>query len=94
MPNTAMTAVPSMLTRIWRKLGFRYHLGNEPEGVDGLPGWMRTEVRMSFDWRDRLRLLATGRLSLTVVLYTDTPSPEICKSRIDYQIIPPWRRLT
>ena len=60
--NLCMHYVPTLAERFWRKLGYRYHLGEEPEGTDGMPGWMMHGVRLHFGFADRLRLLlGTGR---------------------------------
>jgi hypothetical protein len=92
--DLAMHYVPSMRQRFWRKIGYRYHLGEEPEGTDVLAGWMRTDVRLSFNWRDRLLLLLTGKLFIASIVSMDTPSPSICKTRVDWRIVEPggdWR---
>lgn len=77
------------IERFRRWLGFRYHLGDDPEGVDGLEGWMRTDIRLDFSLLDRLRLLFTGRLLVSSILHTDTTSPNVCKSRVDWKIFAP-----
>ncbi len=84
--NQAFIHVPTLRERILRRLGYRYHLGVEPEGCEALDGWMRTDIRLHFGWADRLRLLATGRLFIASVVHTDTPSPAVCKSRVDWMI--------
>lgn len=88
----AMCAKPTLRDRICRALGWRYHLGDEPPDVDGMPGWMRTDIRFRFNWSDRLRLLLTGRLFVASVVHMDTPSPGICKSRVDFRILAPGDR--
>lgn len=85
----AFYRVPTLYEKIYRKLGFVYHLGDEPEGIDALKGWMQTDIHLHFDWRDRLRLLISGRLFIASIVHTDTPSPSVCKSRVDYRIIAP-----
>lgn len=92
MENYAAIHVPTLRERFWRKLGFRYHLGDEPAGVEALPGWMRTDIRLHFSLADRLRLLFSGRLFVTSIVHTDTPSPGICKSRVDFRIEPPGKQ--
>ena len=87
--NNAMYHMPSLRERFWRKIGYTYHLGDEPEGADVLPGWMRTDMRLHFGWADRLRLLLTGRLFIASIVSTDTPSPSVCKSRMDWRIVAP-----
>lgn len=90
--NYAVEYVPKLSERIWRKLGFRYHLGEEPEGIDGLEGWMRTDTRLHFDMKDRLRLLLTGRLLVSWTAHHDTPSAEVVRSRVDWRIYAPGER--
>ena len=84
--NQAFQPVPTLGERIRRRLGFRYHLGDEPEGCEALEGWMRTDIRLRFGWADRIRLLTTGRLFIACIVHTDTPSPDVCKSRVDWMI--------
>jgi hypothetical protein len=87
--NLAMIYVPTLSDRFWRALGFRYHLGPDPEGTDTLPGWTCTEIGLDFGIADRLRLLLTGRLRLRSILMTDTPSGTVCKTRLDWRILHP-----
>lgn len=75
--------------RLWRWLGFRYHLGDEPDNLEHLPGWICTNAGLNLCWRDRLRLLVSGRLRLKVIVHTDTDSPLVCKSRFDWHILRP-----
>lgn len=91
--NYAAFHVPTLRERMWRKLGFRYHRGDEPEGVEALEGWMRTDIRLDFSLSDRFRLLLSGRLFVASIVHTDTPSASICKSRLDWQIYAPGERL-
>ena len=85
----AMFHKPTRLERFRRWMGFRYHLGEEPEGADTLQGWMRTDIRIDFSLLDRLRLLFTGRILVASILHTDTPSPNVCKSHVDWKIFAP-----
>jgi len=87
--NFAMTHIPTSRERMRRALGFRYHLGNEPEGIETLSGWSRTAVRFRFGWLDRLRMLTTGKLLIVVVSHYDAPSPAIIRERVDWQIAAP-----
>ena len=86
---TAMYAAPTLGQRFWRRAGYAYHLGDEPEGADLLPGWIRTDMHLHFGWADRLRLLLTGKLFVASIVSTDTPSPTVCKSRLDWLIVSP-----
>lgn len=89
MNDLAMHHAPPIRERFWRRIGFRYHLGGEPEGTDRMCGWMRTDIRLHFGLADRLRLLLTGRLFVASIIHTDTPSPAVCKSRVDWHIRAP-----
>jgi hypothetical protein len=89
--NGAMCHVPTLAERGWRWLGFRYHLGAEPEGIDGMQGWMCTESRMQFGLADRIRLLVSGRLHLRLVQHA-TVQVEGTKSRFDWHIPAPGER--
>lgn len=86
-----MVYTPTRRERFWRKLGFRHHLGDEPAGTDGMPGWVDTTTTFDFSLADRLRLLLTGRLRITVISHTDTPSPMVIKNRVDWQIFAPGK---
>lgn len=86
--NFEMHYVPSLRERVWRRIGFRFHLGAEPPGVEVWPGWARTELRMSFGVLDRIRLLLTGRLHISLTTYADTPINN-CRSRTDWIIDAP-----
>lgn len=83
---------PTLADRFWRKLGYAYHLGDDPDDIDQLPGWTRTDIGLDFGIGDRLRLLLTGKLRLHSTLMTDTPSATICKSRLDWRIVQPGDR--
>lgn len=80
--------VPTWTEKLRRALGFRFHLGEDPEGIDKLPGWIRTEIGMKFSFLDRLRLLTTGRLRITLTQYTPVQC-DFAKDRIDWQIKAP-----
>lgn len=87
----AFAHVPTLSERIWRRLGFRYHLGDEPQDVDGLNGWMMSTVNFDFGLADRLRLLLTGRLRAKLVQHTTVQCAE-SKNRLDWQILAPGDR--
>lgn len=90
--NGCAMYVPTFAERVWRKLGYRYHLGEEPEGADTLPGWMCHGVRLHFGFADRLRLLVTGRLHVKSIIQTDTPTASVIKTRLDWEIEHPGAR--
>lgn len=87
--NGYVTYTPTLAERFWRKLGYRYHLGDEPEGTDGMPGWMVHGVRLRFSFADRLRLLLTGRLHVKSMMHTDVPCANVIKTRVDWEIVRP-----
>lgn len=90
--GTAMIYMPTLTERIWRKLGFRYHLGDEPPDADLLEGWMITDSGFNFGWADRLRLLVSGRLRISIVVHMDTKSPAVTKTRLDWHVLFPGER--
>lgn len=89
--DQAMYHVPTRAERMWRAIGFRYHLGAEPEGIDGMQGWMTSTATFRFGLADRLRLLLTGRLNINLVQYTTVQCDE-SKNRLDWQIMAPGER--
>lgn len=80
-----VTYKSTAVERFWRALGFRYHLGDEPDGIDGLEGWMCTKTWLHFSFADRLRLLMTGRLHITLVQHLPVRC-DWAKNRLDWQI--------
>lgn len=89
--NGATHHVPTLRERAARWLGYRYHLGDEPEGIEALTGWQCTETRLHFGWADRLRLLFSGRLHMKLVQHTSC-QVETTKNRFDWQILAPGDR--
>lgn len=80
---------PTFRERFWRRLGFRFHLGGLEPNDQPWSGWMQTRSVMHFDWLDRLRILASGRLEFTTTVHMDTPSPDRVHTRLDWEIEPP-----
>ncbi len=91
MTDQAMYHEPTLRERLVRRLGFRYHLGQTPDGADDLPGWMCTESRIHFSVADRVRLLLTGRLHIRLVQHT-TQQVDSAKNRLDFYIQAPGDR--
>lgn len=93
MNSTAFYQKPTWRRRIWRKLGFVYHLGADPtpEEIADRPGWMTTESSFRFGWCDRLRLLLTGRLNIKLVQHTEV-QVEGTRNRLDWWISAPGER--
>lgn len=90
-PSGYQTHCPSRTARFWRAVGFRYHLGDSPDDVDALPGWMVTETRMHFGVFDRLRLLMTGRLYIRLTQHLPVEC-EFSRNRLDWHIKHPGER--
>ena len=88
----AVEYIPTLAERFWRWAGFHYHLGDEPPDADLLKGWMQTTTGFRFAWSDRLRLLLTGRLVITITSHTDTDTPAVIKNRMDWRILYPNER--
>lgn len=89
--NQAFYHVPTWRERTWRRLGFRYHLGDEPKGIETMQGWMTSTANFRFSFMDRLRLLLTGRLNINLVQHTTVQCDE-SKNRLDWQIMAPGER--
>jgi len=84
----AMAHKPTRRERFWRFLGYRFHLGDEPVNAPQ-GGWISHTTIFHLCWRDRLRLLVTGKFKMGFILYTDTVSPNYIKARADWHILPP-----
>lgn len=82
---------PTLAERFWRKLGFHFHLG-EHEPDEPWQGWVKHRSGIHFDWRDRLRLLISGRLELHHTVHSDTPTPTKMHTRFDWEIVHPGKR--
>lgn len=87
----AYCAKPTFKQRFWRGLGYRFHLGEEPDDAftQQCKGWIRTTTYLHFGLLDRLRLLFVGRLNVQHTIHTDTPTPTKTYTRMDWQIMPP-----
>lgn len=82
---------PTLAERFARLLGFKYRQGEEPSDIDALPGWAQTRIGLRFTVLDRVRLLVTGRLDLTVTHYANRQI-DTQKNRIDLRFPAPWER--
>lgn len=89
--NGAVSFKPDFAYKVRRWLGFRYHLGVDPEGVDSMPGWFVTTSRFHFTFADRLRLLVSGRLYVRNTCHADAKVDTV-KSRLDWQILTPGEK--
>lgn len=78
---------PTLIMRLRRWAGFRYHFGEEPKETDDLK-WSRTDMRLHFGIADRLRLLLTGRLKICLTSHISEDFLTV-KTRMDWQIFAP-----
>lgn len=91
----AYYAKPSLRTRIWQKFGFCFHDSafewrtQEPkEGDWWVPGTLNTDVTITVDWLDRLRLLVTGHCKLLTYTRTDVLVNK-SEARSTFTVLPP-----
>lgn len=83
---------PSLLERFTRLLGFKYDLGEEPDGHEQLTGgWARTTSRIHFSVLARIRLLFSGKLLIEHTHYANLPIDQM-RNRLDLRIYAPWER--
>jgi hypothetical protein len=77
---------------IWQRLGFGTCQAPRPDEEEDAPGWAPSwfivETRADLDWKDRLRVLVTGRLMIQSAIKTDVT---ISRSRATtaISILPP-----
>jgi hypothetical protein len=57
---------------LWAWLGFgTCHARYEDEAPDFAPGYLTTETKVCLDWWDRLRVLVSGKVMVSVATRTD-----------------------
>lgn len=74
--------------RFWRKLGFRERHIAPPDAPDMAPGWVATVTTTHVDWRDRLRILVSGRVLLKSFTQTDVIVRK-ARSTSSFSVLPP-----
>lgn len=63
-----------------------------PEDIEGFfPGYTRTEIRVVMDWRDRLRALVSGKLTVIVLTQTDVAISKM-RSGSTFWVNPPFSK--
>lgn len=82
---------PTLAQRVARFLGFKFHLGEEPSDTEALPGWAQSKINLHISLADRVRLLVSGRLDLTVTHYANR-QVDTQKNRVDLRFPAPWER--
>jgi hypothetical protein len=74
---------------IWNRLGFWHAFVPAPEDGEGFAtGCMTTESTIVLDWKDRLRVLLSGRASHYLRTQTDVPVTT-ARTISDARILPP-----
>jgi hypothetical protein len=84
---------PTFKERFWKRLGFHYDQTEFPENDEekSYKGWMLTYSYFEFSFRDRLRLLLTGRLKVKLRQLTDVEVIK-CKSTVSFKILYPGEK--
>lgn len=83
-----VTFTPSRAQVFWRRLGFRYHLGEHEKDIDWAKGAIDTTTGVRLGFLDRLRILASGHLRVRTVMYTDANVQKTAE-RVDWEIVEP-----
>jgi hypothetical protein len=74
---------------IWDRLGFGHAFVPAPEDSEGFAtGCLTTESTIVLDWKDRLRVLLSGRVSHYLRTQTDVPVTT-ARSISDARVLPP-----
>lgn len=81
---------PSTYEKIIKKLGFKYHLGKEPN-TEGLTKWAMTNTYLNLSVFDRVRLLFTGRIKLVHAQHMNEDISKVV-TRFDFQIYAPFEK--
>lgn len=95
MPATNMThkAKPTLLDRLFRKMGFCYRLASLPDDVeDTHPHWCSTHAKFQFGFWDRILLLFTGRLTVEIEMATEQDIGSSVNAT-SYYIMPPLTKI-
>lgn len=53
------------------------------------PGSVTTETSACLDWRDRLRVLVSGRVHLSTRAYTELPAGRVLRTHVAFHVPPP-----
>ena len=92
-PNAfAMEYRPTLRERFWRKMGFHHHHPEMSEEGEKFPGWIMLQSVSHIDWRDRLRILVSGRILFKAEIRCDVPVGETI-SAAALSVIAPGERL-
>lgn len=82
----------SLIARAWSWLGFGVPALPSMDDLDGAPGMAAghfgTTLYVKLDWRDRLRVLVSGRIGIELAYKTDAQVTRAI-TRIDSRALPP-----
>jgi hypothetical protein len=76
------------MQRLWRWLGYRYHLGPLTDDEGWEQGFLQNISGMKLDWRDRLRVLLSGHIRIVCNHSMDQPVNKV-RTRMDWEIVEP-----
>jgi hypothetical protein len=90
MQSEALVARPSLSARFWRRLGFGVaHCKRPDEDREGFaPGYGCSEVYLWLPWRERLRVLISGKAMVEMLHQTDV-MPGRWESVSAFKVLPP-----
>jgi len=80
-------AQPSWRFRIWRKLGFRYSYVTPPD--DEACQYVIHRFVTHWDWKDRLRILFSGKSEVTALFMFECKLLYHSKIKTDTGVLPP-----
>jgi hypothetical protein len=81
---------PSLAYRFWRALGFGYARARfepEPEA-----GFAETKVRAVLCWKDRLRVLVSGKIEISCAHIIE-PQPKRMETVSEFRVLPPTEHI-
>lgn len=74
---------------LWQRLGFGYAHALRHPAPDGMhEGWLCSDVFVYLDWKDRLRVLMSGKLNVEVITFTELPAGKAI-SRSEVKVLAP-----
>lgn len=83
----APAQTPTLRERLMRRLFPARHLA-APDQTEEFPAWMRHEIYILADWKDRLRLLVSGRARATLFVELEI-DPGATRTKTTFWVAPP-----
>lgn len=79
----------SLIDRLWSRLGFGHAHVERPADVEGFcGGYCMADVFSHLDWRDRLRVLVSGKVMVQTAMQTDVGVRKM-RSVSTLKVLPP-----